>query len=243
MRLQTLIQEALLGLGSKPAADAPQSAKKRYSERMSEALAYAFADELRHRGLADTRPAPDGSIGGSGAERRLSGGIGAKKVDVSWSTEQAGLLLGMSIKTINFRDSKTGNFQKNVTNRRGDMLFEAITLHRRFPYAALVGVLCLDKQAVNDGTQKRKSTFENVHPRLRLFSDRKDPAGRDEQFEFFYVALVDGDARSPSFDLYKVGDPQNKLSLNDMVEEILTLVAERNPDFYQLKDGLIQRAD
>lgn len=243
MRLQTLIQEALRGLGPKPADDAPQPSKKRYSERMSEALAYAFADELIYRGLTETRPTTDGSVGSSGAERRLSGGLGAKKVDVSWSTEQAGLLLGMSLKTINFRDKKTGNFQKNLTNRRGDMLFEAITLHRRFPYAALVGILCLDDQATTDGTQKRKSTFENAHPRLRLFSDRKDSAGREEQFEFFYIALVDANTEPPAFRLYRVGNPKNVISTDDMMEEILNTVAERNPDFYQLKEGKLQKAD
>lgn len=34
----------------------------------------------------------------SGAERRMSGGIGAKKVDVTWATEEGGLLLALSIK-------------------------------------------------------------------------------------------------------------------------------------------------
>jgi hypothetical protein len=210
---------------------------------MSQALAYAFAHELRSRGLADTRPAPDGVVGGSGAERRLSGGLGAKKVDVSWATEEAGLLLGMSIKTINFRDGKTGNFQKNLTNRRGDMLFEAVTLHRRFPYATLVGVLCLDAQATRDATNKRKSTFQNAHPRLLLFSDRKDPAGREEQFEFFYIALVDAEKGPATFKLYRVGHPGTELSLDDALKDILLLLAERNPDFYQFKDGKLQKAD
>src|SRR3546814_5928739 len=76
----------------------------------------------------------------SGAERRMAGGIGAKKVDVTWATEESGLLLGISIKTINFRDVRTRNFQKSLTNRRGDMLIEAVTLHRRFPYAVLAGL-------------------------------------------------------------------------------------------------------
>ena len=75
----------------------------------------------------------------SGAERRMDGGLGAKKVDVTWATEHSGLLLAISIKTVNFRDRKTANFQKNLTNRRNDMLFESTTLHRRFPYAALGG--------------------------------------------------------------------------------------------------------
>ncbi|MEZ5587760.1 MAG: hypothetical protein R3E46_11880 [Sedimenticolaceae bacterium] len=42
----------------------------------------------------------------------MAGGIGAKKVDVTWATEEGGLLLGISIKTINFRDNKTKNFQR-----------------------------------------------------------------------------------------------------------------------------------
>ena len=243
MRLLTLIQEALRGLGPKPVDTSSQSAKRRFSERMSQALAYAFSDELRERGLSETRPAPDGLLGSSGAERRLSGGLGAKKVDVSWATEEAGLLLGMSIKTINFRDGTTGNFQKNLTNRRGDMLFEAVTLHRRFPYAALVGVLCLDAGATEDGTGKRKSTFQNAHPRLRLFSDRRDPSGREEQFEFFYVALVDASCEPASFKLYRVGSPSDEMGLEDMINEILSVLAERNPDFYQLKDGKLQKAD
>lgn len=93
----------------------------------------------------------------------MSGGIGAKKVDVTWATEESGLLLGISIKSINFRDSRSKNFQKNLTNRRGDMLFEAVTLHRRFPYAVLGGLFFLDSAAESDATTKRRSTFINTH--------------------------------------------------------------------------------
>ena len=35
-----------------------------------------------------------------------------------------------------------------------------------------------DKDADNDGTGRRKSTFINAHARLRLFTGRNDPAGR-----------------------------------------------------------------
>ena len=136
--------------------------------------------------------------GGSGAERRLAGGIGAKKVDVTWATEESGLLLGISVKTISFRDRATRNFQKNLTNRRGDMLIEAVTLHRRFPYAVLMGLLFLDKDARTDGTSKRRSTFDNAFPRLRLFTGRSDPAGRDEQFERLYLLLVDANPFNPA---------------------------------------------
>ena len=67
-----------------------------------------------------------------------------------------------------YRDGHSGNFQKNLTNRRSDLIFEAVTLHRRFPYAVLSGWLFLDAQAADDYTDRRRSTFENVFPRLTL---------------------------------------------------------------------------
>ncbi len=49
--------------------------------------------------------------------------------------------------TINFRDGKSGGFQKNLTNRRADLLVEATILHRRFPYAVIAAFFFLDKDA------------------------------------------------------------------------------------------------
>jgi hypothetical protein len=132
-----LLQQ-LRTLPPKPGDTANRETKKRYSEQVSRVVALAIAAELRRRGLAGARPTEGGLDSKSGAERRMAGGIGAKKVDVTWSTEETGLLVAFSIKSINFRDSKTNNFQKNLTNRRGDLLFESITLHRRFPYSVLV---------------------------------------------------------------------------------------------------------
>ena len=162
-----------------------------------------------------------------------AGGIGAKKVDVTWATEESGLLLGISVKTISFRDRATRNFQKNLTNRRGDMLIEAVTLHRRFPYAVLMGLLFLDKDARTDGTPKRRSTFDNAFPRLRLFTGRSDPAGRDEQFERLYLLLVDANPFNPAVEAYHVSDPSTPVALDDMMREAIELVAERNFDLYE----------
>lgn len=41
----------------------------------------------------------------------MAGAIGAKRVDVTWATEESGLLLALSIKSINWRDSRSSNFQ------------------------------------------------------------------------------------------------------------------------------------
>src|SRR2546426_1051527 len=144
---------------------------------ISQRIALAFAEELRQRGLAGARPTAPGDEDTSGAERRMAGGIGAKKVDVTWATDESGLVLAISIKTINFRDTRTRNFQKNLTNRRGDMLFEAVTLHRRFPYPGLAGPLFLYKGAAGGGAGKRASTLPKAHTRPRPFTRCAGPAG------------------------------------------------------------------
>ena len=167
----------------------------------------------------------------------MSGGIGAKKVDVTWTTEEAGLLLGISIKSINFRDGRTKNFQKNLTNRRGDMLFEAVTLHRRFPYAVLGGLFFLDKDAAQDQTARRRSTFLNAHTRLQLFTGREDPGAREEQYERLYLVLLDASSSHAKFDAYLVGDPNHSIPMTKALDELLSITAIRNPDFYEFKDG------
>lgn len=240
-RVDDLLAAALRALPAKPADDANQAAKKRYSEQLSEVVAQAFAEELRLRGMAEARPAPPGELDSSGAERRMSGGIGAKKVDVTWATEESGLLFSVSVKSINFRDGRTSNFQKNLTNRRGDMLFEAVTLHRRFPYAVLAGVFFFDKGAAQDGTDRRKSTFENANNRFRIFTGRDDPAGRDEQFERMYLALLDCDRDPPTADFFLAGDNPEPVDLERMFDDFVRLVAERNPDFYEYHEGTIRK--
>ncbi|HEX2205352.1 MAG TPA: hypothetical protein VHG91_18730 [Longimicrobium sp.] len=216
--------------------------KKRYSERLSEVVAFALAEELRLRGLHGTAPEPRGPGGGSGAERRMAGGIGAKKVDVTWATAESGLLFAISVKSINWRDARSGNYQKNLVNRRGDMLIEAVTLHRRFPYAVLAGFIFLDHEAASDDTARRRSTFANAHHRLKLFTGRPDPAGRDEQYERMYLFLLAGDPDQPAFSVYEVGSPDEPVPLGDALDDLLRLVADRNPDFYEFEDGRLIKA-
>jgi hypothetical protein len=208
---------------------------------MSFVLANALADELRARGMRETRPAGPGEVGLSGAERRLAGGIGAKALDITWTTPESGLLLGISIKCLNFRDGRSHNFQKNLINRRGDMLNEAVTLHRRFPFAVLVGMLVLDKDARNDATSRRHSTFANAFPRLRLFTGRDDPRGREEQFERLYLLLADANKFQPQLTCYHVDDATTSVALPDAVDDIVGLLAERNFDFYEASGGRLQR--
>ncbi len=232
-RSDDLLNIALKRLPPKP-ADGPgkQPLKKRYSELMSQVVAAALAEELRQRGLKEARPGGDGELGLKGAERRMSGGIGAKKVDVTWATEESGLILAVSVKCITSKDPKTGNYQKNLINRRGDMLGEAVTLHRRFPYAVLGGFMFFDKGAADDGSDQRSNTFANAHRALRIFTGRSDPAGRDEQYERLYLSLVEATSFRCSVSITHAGEPEAQLTLDDALDRLLKMVVERDPDMY-----------
>jgi len=243
-RIDDLLAAALKTLPPKPPDTASREDKRRYSELVSEKAAQAVAEELRRRGLKTARPAPPGVLDSSGAERRMAGGIGAKKVDITWATEESGLLLGISIKSINFKSivkkggmEVGGNFQKNLTNRRGDMLMEAVTLHRRFPYAVLGGLFFLDAGAAKDDTSRRRSTFLNAHARLQLFTGRDDPAGRDEQFEKMYLLLLEASPTACTIRTFEVGNPHDEVPLETVIDELVGRVAFRNPDFYEYREG------
>jgi hypothetical protein len=108
-----LLIASLKKLPPKPPDSASREAKKAYSESLS-AVAVALADVLRRRNLSGTLPAalpaeevvaegksaPKAHARKRGAERRMAGGLGAKKVDVTWATEEGGLLLALSIKSV-----------------------------------------------------------------------------------------------------------------------------------------------
>lgn len=69
--------------GVKPPSEAPQAEKKNYAERLSNEIALAVAGALRALGLTSCQPERT-----RGRERQFAGGIGAKKVDVSFATEE-----------------------------------------------------------------------------------------------------------------------------------------------------------
>lgn len=240
MTASKVLAKALTDIGPKPGEDARASDKKRYSERMSAAVAQVVSGALLERGLTGARPSLPGESGISGAERRMAGGIGNKKVDVTWATEESGLMLAFSIKCITSRDAVTKNYQRNFTNRRGDMLFEAVTLHRRFPYATLVGLFIFDEGAASDATDRRASTFDNAHRGLSLFSGRVDPSGREEQYEKLYVGLASASASTPTVTFSEAGAPEQRLDLDQLIQASLEIVVARNSDSYRYHDGKLR---
>ena len=121
------------------------------------------------------------------------------------------------------------------------MLFESTTLHRRFPYATLGWFFFLDMGAKNDGTGSRESTFLNAHRRLKMFTGRDDPAGRPEQYERVYIVLIDAKPGDVQYEVYRAGLPEVQVALDEAINELLEIVAERSPDFYEVVNGKLER--
>ena len=117
------------------------------------------------------------------------------------------------------------------------MLFEAVTLHRRFPFAVVVGSFFLDKGAAEDGSERRRSTFLNAHDRFALFSGRSDPAGRDEQLDRLYIVLHESTPFASEARFYLAGQPEHEVLLEAIFADIVQLLVRRNPDFYETIDG------
>ncbi len=172
--------DAVMSAGIIPAISSPQASKKRYSEMLSAALAYEVASGLRSLGFPKVKPAR----GGPG-EREFQGGLGPKKVDVSYADERHGLLLAVSVKSICFAP-----YGKNLKNRFGDLCTEAITLHMRFPYAVVGALFAMPEDADLDITaQRRVSTFRRAGMLFGTVSGRQDYSSPGERFEDITMLL------------------------------------------------------
>jgi hypothetical protein len=171
--------EAVIEVGQIPDGDAPQKIKKAYAEALSHKLAVQVAAGMREIGFPGVKP-----LLGHPGEKAFQGGLGSKKVDVSYSDEQHGLILAVSIKSICFPP-----FGKNLKNRFGDLCTEAIGLHMRFPYASVCMLFAFPEAADQDlSPKRRKSTFRRAAKLFTTVSGRKDYTDADEKFE--WVALL-----------------------------------------------------
>lgn len=168
------LSDAVAAIGPRADDGAPQADKRRYSERLSAALAEEVAAGLRRAGFCDVKP-----LRGGPGEKAFQGGLGPKKVDVSYSDEQHGLKLAVSIKSICFAP-----FGKNLKNRFYDLCTEAITLHLRFPYAVVCALFAFPVDADEDTTPQRPdSTFARATQLLATISGREEYTDPGEKFE------------------------------------------------------------
>lgn len=93
----------------------------------------------------------------------------------------------------------------------------------------------MDEGAADDATDKRHSTFHNAHLRLRLFTGRDDP---DEKL---YIVLINANRFQPRFDVYPVGEEREPIPMEQVLDELVELVSERDPDFYEADNGSLKK--
>jgi hypothetical protein len=166
--------DAVIAAGEIVGATAHREIKKRYSERLSAALAIEVGEGLRAVGFPNVKP-----VRGGRGEKEFQGGLGPKRVDVSYADERHGLLLAVSIKTICFQP-----YGKNLKNRFGDLCTEAINLHMRFPYSVMCALFAMPEDADLDRTgQRHISTFKRATMLFGTISGRTDYSVAGERFE------------------------------------------------------------
>src|SRR5579871_4525203 len=106
--------------------------KKNYAERLSRLLATKIASILR-----DDFPGITPHEDGTRQDSKARTAKGYKKLDINYSTPQLGLGLGVSVKTINFRDPENPRYTKNYTRVDNELRAEASDYHERQPYAVM----------------------------------------------------------------------------------------------------------
>jgi hypothetical protein len=230
--------DAVIEAGPYPAADAKQSEKKRYAEKLSHALAPQIAAALRDRGMKTMKPDAGGK-----KEKEFQGGLGPKRVDVSYSDDRHGLQFALSIKSIAspspVRNSKKEivgeTWSKNLKNRFGDLCTEAITLHMRFPYSVVCCLFAMPAAADDDagggGKNRTESTFARATKLLATLSGRDDYTGPGEKFENVTMMLFQpatGGRKKPWVRLIDAAT-EREVTEAAYLETLLALYNVRNP--------------
>ncbi|MBN1347754.1 MAG: hypothetical protein JXQ73_34025 [Phycisphaerae bacterium] len=216
------LADAIVAAGPIPPDTAPRATKKRYSELLSKHLAYELAAELREVGFDPVYPQP----GGAG-ERTFQGGLGPKRVDVTHSDEQHGLLLAISVKSINFAP-----FGKNLKNRFADLCTEAVTLHMRFPYAVVCAFFAFPVTSSQDGSEGRRiSTFVRATRLLATISGRSqhtDPAEKYENITMMLYEPMMCPTASPWLKLVDA-ETEEEVTVSDYFARLRKIYDQRNP--------------
>jgi hypothetical protein len=209
--------EAIFGkIGGVLHSSVERADKKNYAEQLSRELALLVAEQLRQRfPAARITPLPDGTS----QEFRIGGNLDAKKTDVAVWDDRAGLVLGVSIKTITAKDQKTGRYTKNVLRNDMELRDEADKLHRRQPWAVLAALIFLPEDSSRDGRgDLSQSSFAHAVFSFRKRTGRDSPnAPRFDTFEQVYIGLFDAEGRVGFF---SVEDPPPR---NQMPRRLLTL--------------------
>lgn len=177
-------------------AGKPKGRKVRYAIAFARIFGVALAENLSH------------IFPGTEAGEIPSTGIwGLKRLDLRYSSLEAGLGLGMSFKSVHFGERLKGNagFIHNMKRNDEELRVEATGHHLRQPYSVLVAILFLPFEACEDAGKDGLSSFAEFVEYLWRLKGREEPEDPPDRFEFVFVALYARDGSS--LILFEVGGP------------------------------------
>lgn len=184
------ILTALAHAGPRPESG-DQNAKRHWSERFAHACAVAIANEVRRcKQLPNSKTVLPLSLE-EGTEPLTPLGAGTtKRIDVTVADPVLGLELGFSLKGLNFKDSGSGNYDKNLTGRLYELGDEVRMVHEHLPHAFMVGIFFLPMESTSDKSTGQ-SSFAHTVAKLRDRTGRLDfaLAGHAPRCDSGWVAL------------------------------------------------------
>jgi hypothetical protein len=230
--------DVLAACEPRPDASAKREPKKAYSERLSNKIAVLVASKLRATGQFRGEILPTST--GRGREKPVPSGAfnKPKKTDVNFST-LSGLELLVSIKTLGFRDvlksGQLGRYTKNMVRNDHELRAEAMEFHERYPYAVLVALFFIPRDACDDG-ENDKSSFAHAVMTFRARAGRERPDQPAQMFELFYIGLYDWEGpnkgRVEFFDVMEAprrrGVPSKLVRLDDVIKRSVATYGLRN---------------
>ena len=164
--------DTVIATGPIPDRTTTREVKKRYSEQLSRNLAIQVAQGLRNAGFPTVKPEPGGP-----QEKEFQGGLGPKKVDISYSDEQHGLIFAVSIKTIT-----APPFGKNLKNRFGDWLGKEKDEDYLLNNTRLVGQVWFRGHRANDLSLQPGLYREATRSTLKKLSASPHPAQHSDDY-------------------------------------------------------------
>lgn len=207
-----------------------RGAKKNFAQRLSTSIAQKIADALRPRFKGIN---PDEA--GDRHESKALGSMGLKKLDVNYMTQEMGLGLAISIKTINFKDEKTRRYTKNIKRADGELRAEAQDCHTRQPYAVLAAIVLMPMEAANDGIDGR-SSLKYAWDVYRNRGGRSSTDADHSKFEALFIGVYETSGeRFGTVKFFDVGTeppdrglPSDLNTMNEVLSKISQVFRSRN---------------
>jgi hypothetical protein len=231
------LQDVLRAAEPRPGEGATNSDKITYASRFADNMARCIAN-----GLRDAFPGILPDERGSGTESPARAVRGPKKLDVNYSTSQLGLGLGVSLKSVHFRDvGGTRRYTHNMKRNDEELRTEASGYHQRQPYAVMVGILFLPYDSCDDGRARNASSFGGWVKYLRPLTGRDEPHEDIARFEKVFIGLYDpAGAMMEFFDVAtappRTGRPTHLLPYGDLLQEIEKAYLKRNAAEFKWAD-------